>query len=177
MAGKRVAIHVKGLAELSAKLDHMGPLVLGPAVRRFFDRASIIVQTSARENAPVDRGWLRNDIGIEVDTAVVPRWAKVGTSSRTRQYAAGIELGTRPHWPPPGPLAAWMTRKGMDPGPEPTGNSIYRRNEYLIARKIARRGTKARPFLRPALTRNRARIKNLLPLMADEIERAIRSLR
>lgn len=60
-------------------------------------------------------------------------------------HAAWIEYGTRPHWPPIEPLAAWAVRVLQVPKAE------ARQVGYLIARKIAAVGTEPQPFLRPAV--------------------------
>jgi len=58
-------------------------------------------------------------------------------------YALPVELGTKPHFPPLAPLQDWVEKKlGVD-------KSESRQVAFLIARKIARKGTKAQhPFER-----------------------------
>lgn len=64
-------------------------------------------------------------------------------------YAKAIEFGSRPHWPPPGSLARWARLKlGV---PAARVQSV----DYLIRRKISKKGTKAQPFLNPALDQTR----------------------
>lgn len=56
-------------------------------------------------------------------------------------YGGVVEFGRKPGvWPPQGALTLWMQRKGIDP-----------KLEYVIRRKIGKKGTKAQPFLIPAL--------------------------
>lgn len=56
-------------------------------------------------------------------------------------YGGVVEFGRKPGaWPPAGALTLWMERKGIDP-----------KLEYVIRRKIGKKGTKAQPFLVPAL--------------------------
>lgn len=66
------------------------------------------------------------------------------------RYGLFVEVGTRPHWPPVAPLEKWarlkLGKKGIG---------------YLIARKISRQGTKAQPFLMPALKRNLGKIEGI----------------
>lgn len=174
--GKTTSVKIVGLSDLYRKLDRLSDHIVGPPARRFMQRATDIVQASAVKKAPNYRGFLRASIKTEIDAAAMPRWGKVGTDTSTKAYAKAIEFGSKPHWPPPGPLARWMHLKGMNPG-RPNPNGGYSSNEYLVARKIARYGTKAQPFLTPALTRNKGRIRALLPHMAREIETAAGAMR
>lgn len=56
------------------------------------------------------------------------------------EYAIYVHEGTRPHWPPRAPIAAWLGAKGGDP-----------RQAFLVQRAISRRGTPPRPFLLQAM--------------------------
>lgn len=58
------------------------------------------------------------------------------------EYARFVHDGTRPHWPPRAPMAAWLAAKGGDPA-----------NAFLVQRAIARRGTPPKPYLTTALRR------------------------
>ncbi len=70
---------------------------------------------------------------------------------RIDHRAAGIfEFGAKPHFPPLGPIRAWMVSVGKDPS-----------DAYAIARSIAGRGLggkrgsrggfEAQPYIRPAI--------------------------
>jgi len=65
----------------------------------------------------------------------------VGSISK---YAPYIEFGTRPHWPPISKIRAWCIRKGLGAGAA-----------FVVARKIAERGTPPRPWLNPAFLAER----------------------
>lgn len=57
-------------------------------------------------------------------------------------YWKYLETGTRPHWPPPGPIARWIEIKPVIPRPDASGRiPSVKSLEYLIRRKIARVGT------------------------------------
>lgn len=60
--------------------------------------------------------------------------------------AVFVEYGSGPHYPSPRDLAAWVASKGKDD-----------RAAFRIAQSIAKRGTRARPFMRPAIVRALAR--------------------
>lgn len=130
------------------------PAIIRGPVRRFLERASRTVQVAAKEKAPVDRGRLRSSIATEVRETE----AEIGTDLF---YAPFVEFGTRPHFPPPSALQPWARRHGFPPG---------LRGAFLVARKIASRGTPAQPFLLPALNESRGEIDAFLGMMAKEIE-------
>ena len=104
-------------------------------------KSAIMVQGDARILVPVDTGRLRNSIAYEVQPTGDGVVAKVGTGV---VYARYVEEGTAPHFPPVSAVAGWANRHGIEP--------------FLVARAIARHGTKARPYLKPALQKNLAAI-------------------
>lgn len=58
-------------------------------------------------------------------------------------YWKYVEEGTRPHWPPPGPIGRWIEMKPVIPRPDSRGRiPTVRSLEYLIRRKISRVGTR-----------------------------------
>lgn len=60
-------------------------------------------------------------------------------------YAQWVEYGTEPHWIPPGVLDDWVRIKlGVKP-------KEVHKVAYLIARKIATKGTKEHPYMRPSI--------------------------
>ena len=85
----QIRVTIEGLEAVLAKLD---PKLYAPALGRFWLRASIAVQSRAREKSPVDTGRLRASIMYEVDGASPPQYAKVGTDVF---YAPFQELGTK----------------------------------------------------------------------------------
>ena len=61
------------------------------------------------------------------------------TVGSTAKHAPFIEFGTRPHFPPIAPIAAWCERKLGDASAA-----------WAVCKKIAEEGTPPRPFLAPA---------------------------
>lgn len=58
-------------------------------------------------------------------------------------YAMPVEAGSRPHFPPIGPIQLWVRRKlGI------SGERESRSVAFLVARAISRRGTPAREFFK-----------------------------
>lgn len=144
-----ITVRIEGLDDLRKKLNGSRADV---PVGRFLDRGAFIIQGKGREKAPVDSGRLRNSIGVESPTL---RSRRIGPSV---DYGEWVETGTRPHWPPPGALATWAARHGMD--------------EYAVRRKIGLSGTKAQPYMQPAADESESAIAALVPVLAAEIESA-----
>lgn len=145
-----ITIRIHGLNELRGKLN--GRRADAP-VSRFLDRGAIFIQSRARENAPVDRGQLRNRIGVEKPTT---RSRRIGPNL---PYGEFVETGTRPHFPPPAALDGWAKRHGFP-------------NGFVVARMIARKGTRAQPYMGPAAEAAEGHIRTLVPILAAEIESA-----
>lgn len=97
-------------------------------------------------------GDLYDSVVTEVSARGLAIW--VGSQS---PYAAYVEFGTRPHFPPLDAIRAWCRVKGI---PESAA--------FPIARQISVRGTPAIPFMRTALAVGRRhhleRIRRLITL-------------
>lgn len=79
------------------------------------------------------------------------------------KYGVFVEFGTKPHFPPPLELQRWAKRKlGLS-------HKEARKAGWAIAVAISKRGTRAQPFIRPA-------IEKIRPLFINAIHRAIKSL-
>jgi hypothetical protein len=144
------SITVHGLGELLAKLDPS--LVSGP-MHRFFNRSVLTVKGRAQDNVPRFDGHLANSIEAEVDTARLPQWGRVGSNA---EHALPVEMGSRPHFPPVSAITPWAEAHGIAP--------------FAVAVGISRHGTKAQPFMVPALENSRSEIAGYLHRAASEIE-------
>ena len=82
------------------------------------------------------------------------------------RYGLFVEVGTRPHWPPPEALEGWVRRLGI------TGDREVREVAFLIGRKISRVGTKGHLFLERALAENESRV---VAVFEQEIGKAVTS--
>lgn len=70
-----------------------------------------------------------------------------------QQYGRFVRGGTRPHWPPAGPIRQWVTAKlGV-------GGAQADRVTYLVRRKISRVGTKPNEYHVRTLAKHRADIE------------------
>lgn len=90
----------------------------------------------SKQKCPVDTGELRRSIHLSPKT----KGAKEYVLADGVFYGIFVEFGTQPHHPPVGPLLTWSKRVL---GNEKAG--------YAIAKKIAKEGTSAHPYFRPAL--------------------------
>jgi len=129
-------------------------MVMGP-IRSFLQKSGFTVEGQAKENAPVDTGRLRSSI----TSRVAEHQVFIGSNV---EYAPYVEFGTDPHFPPLDAMQPWARRHGF-----PAGRS----GAFLVAQAIARRGTRARAFLKPALESSAGAIKGFLGAAAREIER------
>ena len=125
--------------------DHL----LGDPLDNFYDRIGKSIEQKAKHNAPVFSGKLKRSIKYKRnrDGAIV----FVGVP-----YGLFVHEGTKPHWPPVGALKAWADSKGISP--------------YAVAHGIAKKGTKAQPFLRTAVEQT----QKSLPL---EIQRFVGNIK
>lgn len=101
------------------------------------------IASEARLRTPVGvSGILRASIGTRLmrgtDASVLVH-GEVFTGAQA-PYALFVEEGTRPHFPPRAPIELWAQRVLGD-----------RRLWFVVARAIARRGTRARHMFRDAL--------------------------
>jgi hypothetical protein len=112
---------------------------------------------------PVDRGFLRSGLtsGIE-STAPHMATAFVGVQGLAASYAAAIEDGARPHWPPLAALEGWVRRKGLNWTDKKGRAMSVRSIAYLIARKIATRGFAGVHMAREAVERGDAEINAIV---------------
>ncbi len=131
--------------------------LIGEPLRRALQKSAIVVTSEAKRGTPVDTGRLRASVSNVVDVSPIPRFATVGTNVA---YARYVHDGRMPgRMPPPNALATWARRHGGQ-------------NPFVLARTIARRGIKAKPFLRGPLMSNTDRIRGFFQAAGRDIEQA-----
>ncbi|MCU0515233.1 MAG: HK97 gp10 family phage protein, partial [Anaerolineae bacterium] len=131
-------VEIRGLVEAQQKIAQVVRDLRGEAYLRGMREATLMVTRSAKLRAPVDTGRLRASITPTVQRSGETVTGVVGTNVK---YAAAVELGSRPHYPPIAPLKVWARRKGL--------------NAYAVANAIAKRGTEPRRFLQQAFDENK----------------------
>lgn len=152
-----IIIRVEGVQETVARLGYDS--LIAQSLRDFLLRSAFTVEAHAKENAPVDTGRLRASISSEIEEFVATISPKV-------HYGVFVELGTRPHWPPPSALQPWAQRHGFPPGSA---------GAFLVARAISQHGTKPQPYMQPAAQQSQPEIEAFAQQMANEIEARWRS--
>lgn len=93
--------------------------------------ASRSVQEGAKKRVPVDLGNLKSSIDIQYLNGGL-----TGIIGPKEEYGLYVEFGTKPHFPPISAITGWANRRNIPP--------------FLVAKKIAEKGTPPQPFLMPA---------------------------
>jgi hypothetical protein len=138
-----VTLTLQGADELVARLRR-SPRVTAAAQERAMLASLLLVEGDARRNVRHDTRRLMNSISHQIQGRGERLVGRVGPSVG---YGLYVERGSRPHWPPRAALEGWARRHGIP--------------VFAVQRSIARRGTRARPFLVPAFLRNAPRIVRL----------------
>ena len=99
-------------------------------------RAMVKMEEIAKLKAPVDTGNLKNRIHL----SPMQFGAKKYILSDGVDYGLFVEYGTKPHYVPISPLSGWAGRVLGD-----------KNAAFSVRAKIAKYGTPAQPFFRPAL--------------------------
>jgi hypothetical protein len=149
-----VNIKIEGLKELTEALKKW-PQISVKHIDDGIKKSLYEIEREAKPRTPVSEGRLRGSYRTDLK----PLHGEVGP---TVDYAAFVHEGTRPHWPPWGPgtaLERWARFHGIQ--------------TFLVARKIAFRGTKAQPFLlegvKAAVPAIEKRMKEAMENLLNEI--------
>ena len=149
-----IKVQVKGLDELIRNFDTASDQfttvmksALTTSVKSIRKRALLESKGSK------DTGKLQRNIRQEVR-------GLVGSVTAGSKHSIFIEEGTKPHFPPVAPLEAWAKRK--------LGKSGL---GFVIARKIAREGTEAQPFMQPAADKSKSDVNKFFNNAVDDLIR------
>lgn len=151
----------KSLARARTKFSVRG-LIAGPFVK-FFHRVGLAVVEEAKPLTPVDTGRLRASITYKITSeAQLPRHVDIGTNA---QYGPWVHDGRKPGsaMPPVSAIGAWAKRKGIDASP------------FVLARSIARKGIRGRPFLADGLALAGPKIDRAMDMLGSDIEKEFSS--
>lgn len=131
-------IKITGLKELIAMSERY-PAIAQKHVDRAIQRSLIRIQDDAKRKAPFGTsGQLRNNWDLR--SGKFEGALRSNAQSNGFYYGNAVNFGSRPHFPPVQALNLWAKRKGLNP--------------YVVARSIARKGTKANPFFTDAVQGN-----------------------
>lgn len=183
---------IQGIDELKRVLDSAGRLddkVYAP-LHRAFNEATKQMEAQAKENVTANNSVASGQLraGITSDVTITPAEltgvvSAVAKGANGYNYAPAVEYGTSPHWPPLEPLVEWVRLKHLAgsysvKSHRRLGGAVRRLDEdtqlaRAIQRKIARRGTKARPFMEPAFESKKNDIARLIEKGIDQAVRNI----
>ena len=121
------------------------PRQMEAETRKALEASLLILEADQRRNVAQDTRRLMGSITREIQGTGAVLTGRVGP---TVGYGIVVERGRRPgKYPPIAAIQGWARRHGIPP--------------FLLARAIARRGTRPQPFVGPSLDRNRERINVL----------------
>lgn len=151
-----IRVQVKGIRELQASFDKAPDeirRVLHTAVKQSGD----VIRKDARKNAGTPPIVNTGELSRNIQNKTVGLTSTVDVSGSAKKYGYVVEGGRRPgSFPPVAPIERWAKTKLGKPG-----------LGFVIARKIARKGTKAQPFMKPAVVDNIRNIENIFNRAID----------
>ena len=158
--------------QLRQQLDQL-PQQLSGAVERGLRRAtellraavSTLAQSPLGVSAPGAFGEYAGSLTTEVVDENGRPVGRVFLAPPADRYGLFVEVGTRPHFPPPAALEGWVRRRlGI------ASDREVREVAFLIGRKIARAGTPGRFFFERAFDDNESRV---VAILEEELAKAL----
>lgn len=133
----KFSISAPALAQISEGLQRAPAMVTRELVTTMTD-ATMLLEREVKDAMPAVSGLTRGSVTSDAFSTPAGVLGVVGS---TQVSAVALELGTRPHMPPVMALVPWVIEAlGVEP-------KRAQRVAFLVARKIARVGTKAqKPF-------------------------------
>jgi hypothetical protein len=155
-----IEIDFSELQRLQAQMAQ-SPNVVREELLTAMTEADLLVEREVKERTPHAHGLLRDSIrGVETVVGLGVE-GFVGTSL---SYVQPVELGTRPHFPPVEALIDWVKVKlGIQSDREARGVA------FLIARKIAAKGTKGAEMFAHTLQAVEAQVRAIFSRAQDRI--------
>lgn len=133
------------------------PKLFDEELNAFIYEADLLLEREVKELTPVGigaGGGLRGSIAGQEPKRLADRI--IGEVSTTLSHAIPVELGTKPHMPPVQPLVDWAAQKFGLPEDE------AKRVGFLVARKIATKGTKGHFMFEKAFDANENQVTSML---------------
>ena len=143
------AIYVEGLDELLRKMDRL-PAEVQRECFKAMQTASLDIIADAKSNLRVNGSVVTGNLRASGKVQKVDdKTLDVGFFSsdvKDKGYASYVEYGRKPgKMPPPDILEAWAYKKFR------LSHKEARSADWALARSIAKKGTKARPYFEPAV--------------------------
>lgn len=141
-----MSTHVKGSAELMKRLVAMEAAFPNALLQAAREEAEIVM-SEAKAECQANLGELRSSGVVEPVRSLGATIAvRMGFGGASAPYALYVHEGTKPHFPPVSALIPWVIRQLKVSAKDAPGVA------YLVARKIAAKGTAPTKFLeRPFL--------------------------
>ena len=150
------SIEIKGLDKLQPKLQG-AHRALEAYLQQAMDRSTREVKNNVR--AEIVNQKITNQGTLVKSVNIYESKPYRGVVAVGEKYGLYVEKGTRPHMPPVAPLERWaqtkLGKKGLG---------------FVIARRIAREGTRPKPFAEPGY-------KKSLRFVQDQFRDAIKHLK
>jgi hypothetical protein len=125
-----------------------------------------LLEAAIKKKAPYGAGpiHLRDTIHGKVKTMTDRVTGMVGTPAK---YGEAVESGTKPHFPPVGPIQFWVERMLGYRGDDAASVA------FLIARAISKRGTKGAHMFEKTFQEREAQVIRILNEIPDDIIRRL----
>lgn len=133
-----IKIKIEGLDKLRAAFQQ-SPSTIRDQIQKALNTSVILVERNAKLEAPVG---VTGHLKSRMRHSVAPFR---GTVEPTVKYAFGVHEGTKPHWVAIDSLEKWAKRKGINP--------------YALQKSIAKKGTKANPFMERAAKKSESKVQ------------------
>lgn len=169
-----VGVQIDGLDEALSNLESLPDQVRGALadkLNKLALRGEEVAKQVIQTNDTSETGTLFSSVSVRKTARPTDLRAVLGAGGRGQldgnEYAAAVEFGTDPFFPPV--KAVTGTTEGLDRWVERTHKVTTddpEKTAFLIARKIAERGIRAQPYMRPAF----AVMKREAPRHIDDIE-------
>jgi len=157
---------LKAIERLSKKYPEVSKTV---RISRLTE-ATLLLERTVRQKTPEGAGpiHLRDTVFQRVISYGASSGGTVrGTVGTPAVYGEPVEYGTKPHWPPPGPIEYWAVHKLGVSADEAKAVA------FLIARKIAAKGTKGAHMFEKGFAEAEPAVRNILEQIPAEIERML----
>lgn len=154
-------VRITGINQLILNMEG-APRVMRDRLPKAMEKALKLVVGTARGLAPRDEGTTADSIDYSVHGAGSDT---VTGEAGPRNGIVGLvaEVGRKPgRMPPPESLAGWASRHGFDE------DALF-----VLARAIGEKGTRGKPFMRPAAQRHEAEITDIFAGVGVDLVGAI----
>lgn len=149
------------------------PAELRKGIRGGLERAAELLERAVMAKAATPLGAqssgglgeMARSVTSDMETAKGRMQAHIFLAPPADPYGEYVEVGTRPHFPPPAALESWV-RKRMGV----TNDGQARQIAFLISRKISRHGTQGQHLFERALQENEAKV---IGILEEEIGAAV----